>query len=246
MGGEHTPEWVARSRVAGFRVIGFEPADKPITAMLARRGAEPARYGFHVQLIRLGPVALVLLGLAACGSDKEPAATASATHPACSRQAATDELKERGLLPRRENFEGAAAVVCHDFNGDGLEDMAFTRESGGSAYTIGWGILAAKQGGGWKLALFKPAAGEVLINASGDDLLRGAWKYRRQDGHCCPSGGFAIQRYSYDPDAGHFEKVTTSVRDIRPDRGQAPPSGFEYPRLARSSSKAVRMRGWPS
>jgi hypothetical protein len=26
---EHTPAWVAGSRVAGFRVIGFEPADAP-------------------------------------------------------------------------------------------------------------------------------------------------------------------------------------------------------------------------
>jgi hypothetical protein len=27
--GEHTPAWVARSRVAGFRVLGLEPADEP-------------------------------------------------------------------------------------------------------------------------------------------------------------------------------------------------------------------------
>jgi hypothetical protein len=179
-----------------------------------------------VRLLRLGLVALVLLGLAACDSDKEPAATASATGPACSRQAATDALSARGLLPRRENFEGAATVICHDFTGDGLEDLAFTRETGGSAGTIGWGIFAPNGGSGWKLALFRPGPGGVLIKASGDDLLRGAWKYRRQDGHCCPSGGFAIQRYSYDADAGHFEKVNTSVRDIRPDLGQAPPSGF--------------------
>jgi hypothetical protein len=178
-----------------------------------------------VRLLRLSPIALVLLGLAACGSDKQPAATASATHPACSRQAATDELRERGLLPRRENFEGAAAVICHDFNGDGFEDMAFTRGSGGSAGTIGWGIFATKGGGGWKLSLFKPLPAGVLIKTSGDDLLRGAWKYRRQDAHCCPSGGFVIQRYSYDADADRFQKVGTFVREIRRDL-EAPAPGF--------------------
>jgi hypothetical protein len=29
MRGEHTPAWVAGSRVEGFRVIGLEPADEP-------------------------------------------------------------------------------------------------------------------------------------------------------------------------------------------------------------------------
>jgi hypothetical protein len=132
-------------------------------------------------------------------------ANGSAVTGDCSHGAATRQLSQRDLLPQRSNFSGAGQVICHDFTGDGLKDLAFVRNVDGSAGSIGWGILVQRAEGGWKLATFRPQ-GSVMLARSGDDLGRAEETYRPGDPHCCPSGNVIVERYRYDRHARDFRR----------------------------------------
>jgi len=149
--------------------------------------------------------------------DTDSRAPTDSVKPTCDRRTAEAELRQRGQLDR-QNFSGVARLICRDFTADGVQDMAFSRASTGSAGPVGWGVFVADSGG-WTLPLFREDEGSVGIKADGDDILRSLPVRLPDDPNCCPTGGATVARFNFRRD--EFLKVGEETR-----KGEGFPPGF--------------------
>lgn len=91
-------------------------------------------------------------------------------------------------------------VVCYDFTRDGRTDMAVSIASGGTAGDVGIVVFRATPAG-WAVALRNPGY-KVGAQRVGGDLVITQPIYKANDPNCCPTGGFAHDRYHWN--AGRF------------------------------------------
>jgi hypothetical protein len=87
-------------------------------------------------------------------------------------------------------------VLCYDFTRDGRTDLALSVASGGTAGDVGWLVLQ-RTAGGWRLAIGQSGYKLGLFRV-GDDVVISQPIYRKYDPNCCPTGGFAHDRYHWN------------------------------------------------
>ena len=140
--------------------------------------------------------------------------------PACSASAAEKELRRKGQFDPA-SFDGVKRVICQDFTDDGADDMAFIRESNGSAGVVGWGIFVAQSNGKWDQALFRPDESRIGLRPVDGGIQRATPRYLPEEPLCCPTGGYDIEEFAYRK--GEFKVVRSWI-----DPDQAPPGGFGW------------------
>ena len=84
---------------------------------------------------------------------------------------------------------------CVDFTRDGKRDMVVLFNGNGSGGVIGWGAFR-RAGHDWKLVLFR-TGDRIELHDVGGDLVETQPVYRKNDAHCCPSGGVAHRQYHW-------------------------------------------------
>ena len=94
-------------------------------------------------------------------------------------------------------YEGVSVLLCHDLTRDGRVDMAITFASGGTAGDVAW-VVFRRVGAGWKLALSRLSGYKLAIRRSGSDIVETQPIYRANDPNCCPTGGYAHTRWSWN------------------------------------------------
>jgi len=87
-------------------------------------------------------------------------------------------------------------VLCYDFTRDGRADMAVTIASGGTAGDVGIVVFRATAKG-WAVAL-KHSGYKVGLFQKGGDVVTSQPIYKKDDPNCCPTGGFAHDRYHWN------------------------------------------------
>lgn len=87
-------------------------------------------------------------------------------------------------------------TICFDFTGNGRTDVALSVASGGTAGDVGWLILR-RTASGWRLAIGHNGY-KLGIFRIARDLATSQPIYRKDDPNCCPSGGFAHQRWHWN------------------------------------------------
>lgn len=130
-------------------------------------------------------------------------ATANASSGACNlaaAKAAITQTKVKMVLlggdPVRVDPASVDGVLCFDFTRDGRTDMAVSIASGGTAGDIGIVVFRALPGG-WAVAL-KNSGYKVGVFQVGGDVVTSQPIYRKNDPNCCPTGGFAHDRYHWN------------------------------------------------
>ena len=125
------------------------------------------------------------------------------TRPArlrCTRSTAKRELRERNELddadtpPREASLPDLARFACADLDGDGQEEMVFTRTSAGSMGLNGWGLFVADDGE-WKLEELDDDAVRPGFAIRGRDLEIAEVIYAEGDANASPTGGTSITTY---------------------------------------------------
>lgn len=129
-------------------------------------------------------------------------ASASAAPAACNAAAAKAAI--RATHPKMDLLGGGLSavdpasvdrVLCYDFTRDGRTDMAVTIASGGTAGDIGILVFRALPKG-WAVALKHPGYKVGLFQVGGD-VVTSQPIYKSNDANCCPTGGFAHDRYRW-------------------------------------------------
>ena len=92
---------------------------------------------------------------------------------------------------------GVDTLICHDFDGDGRVDMAFTVFSGGTAGDTAWVVLR-RTATGWQVARRQLHVYKVALARTGSDLVETQPVYSKNDPNCCPSGGFDHRRFRWN------------------------------------------------
>jgi hypothetical protein len=115
-----------------------------------------------------------------------PAAASHAAGGACDKAKVGQLANARGGA--YDPHLGFARFLCHDYTGDGIEDAAFSINSGGSSGTLGWGIARGLPNGGLTLAKFAKNDISPGLKRSRNDLLVSSPIYGPNDPTCCPSG----------------------------------------------------------
>jgi hypothetical protein len=132
----------------------------------------------------------------------------AAGNPPCSRAVAGAAIAR--VRPRIPSLASGTMVVtpdmadeliCSDFTGDGLTDLAVTVASGGTAGDIGWVVLVQVPSRGplpaWRVALVRGGY-KLGLSRIGHDLADSQPVYRRSDPNCCPTGGFDHRRWHWN------------------------------------------------
>ena len=111
-----------------------------------------------------------------------------------------DAAKPRipGLLGSKVRVDSSSIdkVLCHDFTRDGRTDLAMSVASGGTAGDIGWFVLQ-RTPSGWRLAIGQDGYKLGLFRVGGDVVVSQPI-YKKKDPNCCPTGGFAHDRYHWN------------------------------------------------
>lgn len=118
----------------------------------------------------------------------------------CSKKAAKQQINQAkpGFLATKYGdfiFE----VLCRDFSGDGLIDMAFVKGVSGTAGTIGWGVFNGTGEGKWQLTLFRRNEYKVQVAPKGSDIEATTPIYKKNDPNCCPSA-FRVKLWRWNGD----------------------------------------------
>ena len=143
-------------------------------------------------------VLLVAL-IAALGAT---ASAQAASAPSCSSAQARAAIKASKLRMKllgpvqAVDPNSVDKVICHDFTRDGRPDMAVTIASGGTAGDIGWIVFRATPAG-WSPVL-RHGGYKVGLFRVGGDLVTSQPIYEKNDPNCCPTGGFAHDRYHWN------------------------------------------------
>jgi hypothetical protein len=148
-----------------------------------------------------------LLGIAAVATALVLAGSATAAKPAgaCSLKAAAaavlaSKLPLQWKDEARHRFgphEGLLSVACRDFTGDGRTDMEGTFFSGGTAGDVAW-VVFVRAGAAWRLALARLHDYKLTLAFRGLDIVETQPVYRRDDGNCCPTGGYDHRRFHWN------------------------------------------------
>jgi len=141
----------------------------------------------------------LVAALAACVA----ATTAGAGGTGCSRALADAAIRQvkphipsLGDTPLLVTPAIVDELICFDFTGDGRIDLAMTVASGGTAGDIGWLVLQ-RTASGWRLALGRSGY-KVGLFRVGRDPVSSQPIYRKNDPNCCPTGGFAHERWRWN------------------------------------------------
>jgi hypothetical protein len=146
---------------------------------------------------------LVLSAL--CAAVLAVTASAGAAAGACSLKAAADAVVASTLPQQwkdeaRHKFgphEGLLSVACRDFTGDGRTDMAGIFFSGGTAGDVAW-VVFVRKGSAWKLALARLHEYKLSLAFRGLDIVETQPVFNKDDGNCCPTGGYDHRRYHWN------------------------------------------------
>jgi hypothetical protein len=146
--------------------------------------------------------------LAACSA----ATTGTADATSCSRALASAAVKQvkphipsLGDAPLLVTPAMVDELICFDFTGDGRVDLAMTVASGGTAGDVGWLVLQ-RTASGWRLAIGRNGYKLGLFRV-GRDVVASQPIYRKNDPNCCPTGGFAHERWRWNGNGGRFVLV---------------------------------------
>jgi hypothetical protein len=113
--------------------------------------------------------------------------------PAVAKAQVLSQHALRPLVAIVRNGGGVDTLLCHDFTGDGRDDMAFTIFSGGTAGDIAW-VALRRTATGWRVDYFRRNGYKIGLRRVGDDLVESQPVYKRNDPNCCPTGGFDHRR----------------------------------------------------
>jgi hypothetical protein len=147
---------------------------------------------------------LTLLGVLAFLAIPIPAAQGSAA-ATCSKHAAVSAVLASSLPQYYKDEakhkygpnEGLEQVTCRDFTSDGKVDMEATFFSGGTAGDVAW-VVFRNTGSGWTLALARLKLYKLSLAFHGSHIVETQPVYRKNDGNCCPTGGFDHRRYHWN------------------------------------------------
>lgn len=128
--------------------------------------------------------------------------------PAVARAEVLSQRALRPLVPVVLNGGGVDRLICHDLDGDGRADLAYTIFSGGTAGDTSW-IVELRTTGGWRV-VHVGRGYKVALARRGRDLVETEPVYRANDPNCCPSGGFAHRRWRW---TGHVLAVARRWHD---------------------------------
>jgi hypothetical protein len=124
-------------------------------------------------------------------------AAAPPCSPAAAKAAILAQPSRKSLRPTIRSGGGVDRLFCHDLTRDGVDDMAATVFSGGTAGDIAW-VVFRRSGGSWVLALKQLNLYKVGLFRLGGDLADTQPVYRATDPNCCPSGGFDHRRFHWN------------------------------------------------
>jgi len=93
--------------------------------------------------------------------------------------------------------EGLESVACRDFTRDRKADMEATFSSGGTAGDVAW-VVFVRSGGTWKLALARLHDYKLTLFFRGSDIVESLPVYNKDDGNCCPTGGYDHRRFHWN------------------------------------------------
>jgi hypothetical protein len=122
---------------------------------------------------------------------------ASLCSPAAARAQVLAQPALRPLVATVENGGGVDTLICHDFDGDGRVDMAFTVFSGGTAGDTAW-VALRRTATGWTIAYRRLQVYKVVLRRAGSDLVETQPVYLKGDPNCCPTGGFDHRRLRWN------------------------------------------------
>ena len=151
------------------------------------------------------PILLALVATAVAAASATPAGAASCTLA----QARTAVAAARPRIPGETGAKvlvdptSVDKVLCYDFTRDGRTDLAISVASGGTAGDVGWLVLQ-RAASGWRLAIGQNGYKLGLFRVGGDVVISQPI-YRKKDPNCCPTGGFAHDRYHWN--GTHFVLV---------------------------------------
>jgi hypothetical protein len=128
--------------------------------------------------------------------------TANAARAACNVAAAKAAIRAThpkmvllGGSPVAVDPASVDRVLCYDFTRDGRIDLAVTIASGGTAGDVGILVFRATPRG-WAVALKRPGY-KIGLFQLGGDVVSSQPIYKANDPNCCPTGGFAHDRYHW-------------------------------------------------
>jgi hypothetical protein len=152
------------------------------------RGTKRSRVGVVGAVAALAAMSMMTSAAAGTASCSRAAANAAIAHvkPRIPSLASGTMVVTPGM---------ADELICSDFTGDGLVDLAVTVASGGTAGDIGWVVLQ-RTSIGWRVALTHGGY-KVGLYLVGHDLADSQPVYRKSDPNCCPTGGFDHQRWHW-------------------------------------------------
>jgi hypothetical protein len=149
---------------------------------------------------RVGLAAACALALTFAGS-----ALGSGTAGACSLKSAAaaviaSNLPQQWKDEARHKYgpnEGLESIACRDFTRDGNTDMEATFFSGGTAGDVAW-VVFVRAGPSWKLAFARLDDYKLTLSFRGSDIVETLPVYRKDDGNCCPTGGYDHRRFHWN------------------------------------------------
>lgn len=141
---------------------------------------------------------VLLIVLLACLAATVTANAATACNVAAAKAAIRATHPKMALLsgsPVAVDPASVDRVLCYDFTRDGRTDMAVTIASGGTAGDVGILVFRATPSGS-AVALKRPGYKVGLFRVGGD-VVTSQPIYKAKDPNCCPTGGFAHDRYRW-------------------------------------------------
>ena len=132
---------------------------------------------------RAGVVIVVLLGAWA-------AAPPGGAATGCSK------AQIRGIVGL-DRFESISAVRCYDLTGDGVRDIAYSKNGGGSGGDVQWGIVYHR-GGKRRIARFTGHTHYINLRIRSRKVFIDSPIYHPGDPNCCPTGGTRTESASWN------------------------------------------------
>jgi hypothetical protein len=128
-------------------------------------------------------------------------------------------MREEGWLD--SSFAGVIGPDCGDLDGDERQEMVVARRSVGSAGTLGWAVMSAREDGEWRVEHLQDGVTHVGVRISGARIHEATPIYRADDPNCCPSGGWRTRIYG-------FRDGQVSKEGEETQAGTRPPSGYGF------------------
>lgn len=100
-------------------------------------------------------------------------------------------------LAHGANDGSVSNVQCRDVTRDGRAEMIAEMFGGGTAGNVAW-LVFRRIGGAWRLALFQHYGEMIAVDVANGDPVETTPIYRKNDGHCCPSGGILHRRFHWN------------------------------------------------